>query len=119
MLRIRGFTPKWVGWIHHLLVTASSIIVINGEITYFFNHKRWLRQGDLFSPTLFIIAVDVLQQMIVATNETLNGPISNKLNKSIVALQYADDTAIIAKVDLTTLISLKIVLRLFTKISGL
>lgn len=57
--------------------------------------------------------------MIVATNETLNGPISNKLNESILALQYVDDTAIISKADLTTLISLKIVLRLFTKISGL
>lgn len=35
------------------------------------------------------------------------------------ALQYADGTAIIAKVDEETLISLKIVLRMFTAVSGL
>ena len=40
-------------------------------------------------------------------------------SEPIMALQYADDTAIIARADITTMISLKLALRLFTNISGL
>lgn len=68
---------------------------------------------------LFNITVDVLQMMIEKLNGILLGRISGKLSKSIMALQYADGTAIIAKVDEETLISLKIVIRMFTAVSGL
>lgn len=68
---------------------------------------------------LFIIAVDTLQQMIQRLNSTLQASISNKLPEAIMAMQYADDTVFILNGDPSTIISFKIVLRLFTKISGL
>lgn len=65
------------------------------------------------------LAVDVLQMMIGKLNHNLPHRLSFKLRESVVALPYADDTAIIANSDEETLISLKIILRMFTAISGL
>lgn len=48
-----------------------------------------------------------------------NPPLSNKISESVVALQYADDMAVIAKGNIDTLISFKLILRLFTSVYGL
>lgn len=119
VMHTRGFPCKWIRWIQILLQTSTSRVIINGEESEYFSHKRGLRQGDPLSPMLFLIAVDVLQRMIIQVNETLDRPLSAKLEKSILAFQYANDTAVIARADLPTMITLKLVLRLFSKISGL
>lgn len=93
--------------------------MINGEASSFFKHRRELRQGDPLSPMLFNIAVDVFQQMVMATNKTIEKGITTKIKDSILAFQYADNTVIVASADITSLISLKIVIRLFTSVSGL
>ncbi|XP_078178924.1 uncharacterized protein LOC144573109 [Carex rostrata] len=119
IMRARGFPERWIGWMHALWSTSSSTVCINGDEARPFFHKRGLRQGDPLSPMLFNVAVDVFQRMISVINETLQSPLSNRIGDSIVALQYADDTAIIAKGDIDTLISFKLILRLFTSVSGL
>lgn len=70
-------------------------------------------------PLLFILAIDVLQQMTRVANSTLSRPISQKIPESIIALQYVDDIALIANAETGTLITLKLVLRQFSKVSGL
>lgn len=119
VMQARGFPSRWINWINTLLSTSSSRIIVNGDQTPYFYHKRGLRQGDPLSPMLFIIAVDVLQCMVMAANETLSYPITTNLRESIIALQYADDTAIVANGSVQTLVVLRIVLRLFSKMSGL
>lgn len=115
----RGFPEKWCRWIEHLLRTSSSRVVVNGENTPYFRHERGLHQGDPISPLLFNLVVDVLQRLIEAANSTLNQHLSPRLIEPIMALQYADDTAIIVRADITTMITLKLVLRFFSNISGL
>lgn len=119
VLQARGFPAKWITWISSMLRTSSSCVVINGEKSDFFPHRQGLRQGDPLSPMLFNLVVDVLQQMIGIANGMINSPIANKLTDSIIAMQYADDTAIIAGTDVKILVTLKLVLRLFTAASGL
>lgn len=88
---------------------------INGEHSEPFKHKRGLRQGDPLSPMLFIIATDVFQMIVQALNQILNSSLSGKLDESIIALQYADDTAMVTRADVDILVSFKLVLRLFSK----
>lgn len=119
VLKARGFSDKWLSWVRELLLTASSRIVLNGENSEFFQHKRGLRQGDPLSPMLFNLAADVFQQMVQGINRHLPNGISRRVKESILAFQYADDTAVIASADITTLISLKLIIRIFASISGL
>lgn len=119
VLEARGFPPRWITWIKSLLNTTTSRVIINGSISEFFIHRRGLRQGDPLSPLLFNLAVDVFQQMVKVANGSIHGGITRKLRDSIIAYQYADDTTIIAAANITTLISLKMVIRLFPSISGL
>lgn len=68
---------------------------------------------------LFNIAVDVYQRMMQVANDLLERSITNRVNKAIIALQYADDTTVIARADEDVLIISKLILRLFTNISRL
>ena len=115
----RGFPARWIKWIEGILSTASSRIIMNGGVTEFFTHRKGLRQGDPLSPMLFNLVVDVLQKMIQVVNASHNIRLSSKLRQSVIIHQYADDTVLIANNSTTTLFSLKIMLRLFSAVSGL
>lgn len=119
VMTARSFPARWISWIRHIWETSSSRLCINGECSEPFPHRRGLRQGDPLSPMLFDIAVDVFQQMIRVANLNLSCPLSRKISDAIVAYQYADDTAVIARADATTLITFKLILRLFSSVSGL
>ncbi|XP_078149481.1 secreted RxLR effector protein 78-like [Carex rostrata] len=71
VLAARGFSQRWMNWVSQILKSASSRVVINGEVSAFFQHRRGLRQGDPLSPLLFNLAVDVLQKMVRVANANL------------------------------------------------
>lgn len=68
---------------------------------------------------ILILVVDVLQQFIKVANGLIQSRISRKIPEAMLALQYADDTALIANASYEMIAMLKLVLRLFSKVSGL
>ncbi|KAJ9559906.1 hypothetical protein OSB04_005066 [Centaurea solstitialis] len=116
-----GFGSKWIGWIRGCLQSASTSVLINGSPTEEFRMNRGLRQGDPLSPYLFLMAGEVLQQMIlIACEKGLFKGIklaSSKRNLSL--LQFADDALIFGKWTNKNIVSLSKILNCFYEVSGL
>jgi hypothetical protein len=59
-----GFPIQWCDWISALLGSARTKVLVNGRPERCICHSRGLRQGDLLSPLLFIIVMEVLNTLI-------------------------------------------------------
>jgi Reverse transcriptase (RNA-dependent DNA polymerase) len=106
----RGFDPLWFSLMKKLLCGGRVNILVNRELTGYFECRRRVRQGDLLSSYLFILAADGLNKMIqrgiMAGHLEGLGPSSISHGK-ILHLQYADDTLIFLKENATMVENLK------------
>ncbi|XP_020272638.1 uncharacterized protein LOC109847809 [Asparagus officinalis] len=95
--------------------------MVNGSPTNPFTCQRGLKQGDPLSPMLFLLMVDVLCRML--HNSCDHGDLSKLHLKGMLndikSLQFADDTIIFYKANLTDITNLKSILYLFEYTSGL
>jgi hypothetical protein len=115
ILETRGFDHKWIGWLKMLMGTAKTAILLNGTPGPWIQIKRGLRQGDSLSPLLFIILVDVLQQVI--KRFSIEKKLSLELNCPVI--QYADDTLILIQGKPDQAHILKEILDVFATTTGL
>ncbi|GKV30574.1 hypothetical protein SLEP1_g39375 [Rubroshorea leprosula] len=120
MHSLLGFGEKWRSWIKEWLISASISVVVNGNPTNEFNMQRCLRQGDLFSPYLFLIAAKGFHAFLLEAKkqEVFKGVVIDE-EISISHLQFADDTALICNASINSNLAIKYTLRWFEIISGL
>ena len=112
----RGFPEKWCAWIHCMLSTSKSAVLVNGTPGPWFTCRKGLRQGDPLSPYLFLLVADVLQRMI-QHDRGIWHPLA--ADHPCPVLQYADDTLILVKAELISVQRLKNVLDSFAAATGL
>lgn len=65
-----GFDNKWRLWIRGCLQSSYASVIINGSLTLEFEILKSLRQGDPFSPFLFIIAMEGLNVALIEVRDT-------------------------------------------------
>lgn len=98
ILKMR-FGVKSVGWICWCISTPSFSMLVNGSPTRFFKSSRGLKQGDLLSPFLFILGMEVLSLLLKKAVE--GGFLSsysfkgrNDVKEVVSYLLFANDTLI-------------------------
>lgn len=109
-----GFGAKQRSWISYCVCSASFSILINGCPTGPFSGTSGLRQGDPFSPFLFIIVSKVLSRMIrKAEMGYISGFSVGAGDVTISHLQFVDDTMIFCDADVHQVGYLRCILRCF------
>jgi hypothetical protein len=115
VLQARKFPPIWISWMKKLLDTSHSAVLVNGCPSRWIKCKRGVRQGDALSPYLFLLMADVLQKMIKQDGGIRHPAIEG----SCPVLQYADDTLLLVRAEVTDIRRLKKILDDFALASGL
>jgi hypothetical protein len=116
VMLVRGFPVVWCDWMQMILESSRSAILMNGIPGPWIDCKRGLRQGDPLSPYLFLLVVDVLQQLI-RQDPVLCHPLVD--GDPCPILQYTDDTLIIMRAGETATAHLKLLLDQFAEATGL
>lgn len=120
MLEILGFGPKWRKWVSLCLTTTSISVLVNGSPTAPYKMQRGLRQGDLLSPFLFVIAEAFTQLMTRAIEKNLfQGVEVGHEAVNVSHLQFADDTLVFCLAKRQFLTNLRRILDCFQLLSGL
>jgi hypothetical protein len=102
-----------------LLATSSTRILLNGIPGQSITHRRRLRQGDPFSPMLFILVMDILNLLITRAVEAgLLQPLSSRPFKHQLSL-YADDVMFFLRPVSSDINVTTTILQLFGNASGL
>ena len=120
ILKCWGFDDRWIGWVQTIFGTAFSSVLLNGVPGKKFPCRRGVRQGDPFSPILFVAGADLLQSMVnqLARSDGLTPPLPIP-NTDFPIVQYADDTLLILQACPMQLTALKDLLRVFSAATGL
>ncbi|MFS8007526.1 putative RNA-directed DNA polymerase [Helianthus anomalus] len=116
-----GFPCVWCEWVHAILSSARSAVLVNGSPTFDFQCEKGMRQGDPLSPFLFLIVMEVLSccfekavmiGVVPGVYLPNNGPVLSHLF-------YADDALIIGDWREDTIKNIVRILRGFHICSGL
>lgn len=112
-LQAFNFHHIWINWIMTCVTSSSFQILVNDSPTSSF--PACLRQGDPFSPALFIIFLEFLSLMLdfAVSNKSLIGFKSCRGAPLITHNFYANDSIIFLKATYTNFFNLSSLLDLF------
>lgn len=119
LLSRRGFPSRWTDWLTTILRSSSSSIMLNGCQGSEIRHRRGLRQGDPLSPHLFILAIDVLNNIFdLATQHGYLTKLKGRHTTLRISM-YADDAVIFTNPDRQDIARIMEIMQAFGEATGL
>ena len=115
-LKTLGFGPDIITWISTFLKNRDAQILLGGHLTECIHLEQGVPQGDIISPYLFIIMVEIL---LIKINTTKNITGITYASKESRAETFADDTTLFMERSETNLRNATKYIHQFHKISGL
>ena len=115
-LQTLGFGPDIITWISTFLKNREAQILLGGHLTECINLEQGVPQGDVISPYLFIMMVEILL-IKITTTKNITG--INYATKESRAETFADDTTLFMERTDTNLRNATKYIQQFHKISGL
>lgn len=105
VLRKTSFSERMIDMIYRLVSNNWYSILLNGQPKSFFNSCRGLKQGDPLSPTLFILAIELLSKALKALlrRKEFKKFGMPKGCPSINHLAFLDDMIILCKTEIRTI----------------
>ena len=115
-LKSLGFGPDIITWINTFLKNRDAQILIGGHLTDSINLEQGVPQGDIISPYLFILMVEILLIKITSTKNITGITYASKESR---AETFADDTTLFMERNEANLRNATKYIQHFHKISGL
>ena len=116
-----GCPPNFVNWIKECITNSRFTIALNGSLVGYFQRGKGLRQGDLISPYLFVIAIEgsthLLKRRVLEFRNLKFHPQCKQLQ--ITHFSFANDLLLFSSADLPSIRLIKSILEEFKDISGL
>ena len=103
-------------WIETFYKNIKSCVIVNGEVSQWFNIGRGCRQGDPLSPYIFILCAEILS-LLLRKSKHVKGITIN--NVEFLISQYADDTSLTLDPTEKNLRNTLIILKFYARASGL
>ena len=91
MLKLYGFGSKIINWIKILYKKSKCQVINNNYLSHFFDIKKGVRQGNPFSPTIFVLCIEYLAVMLRQSKDYQGFEIEHHCFKGSL---FADDTVI-------------------------
>ena len=120
LLRQLGFPDKFVLFIMQCVSTSSFSVTVNGDIHGFFPSHSRVRQGDPFSPYLFLCCMEYFSRMLKLASQQEGFRFHLKCQvQGITQLAFIDDVLLLFRGDSSSIHCILQQLTLFGQISGL
>nr|XP_027082211.1 uncharacterized protein LOC113704511 [Coffea arabica] len=113
-----GFDEQVVGLLFRTFSNSWFSILINGEPSGFFKSTQGVREGDPFSPALFLFVAELLGRGLQQLCATTSGRYYVSVGSRVPYLAFADDTIIFTRCSVGALTSIRDFLQLYQSCPG-